>query len=42
MEGSKRSEARRFTDEECMLAYQRILEGVSYIDIAEELDCSLK
>ena len=42
MEGSKRSEGRRFTDEERMLAYQRILEGISYVDIAEELDCSLK
>ena len=42
MAGSKRSEGRRFTDEERMLAYLRILEGVSYVDIAQELDCSLK
>jgi transposase-like protein len=42
MRGSKRSNARRFTDEERILAYQRILEGVTYVDIAREQGCSLK
>ena len=39
---ARRWQGRRFSDEERMLAFQRILEGVSYADIALELDCSLK
>ena len=42
MVASKRWEGRRFSDEERWLAFQRILEGVSYVDIASELNCSLK
>ena len=39
---ARRWQGRRFSDEERMLAFQRIPEGVAYADIALELDCSLK
>ena len=42
MMAARRWRGRRFSDAERMLAFQRILEGVSYVDIAAELDCSLK
>ena len=38
----KRSDGRRFTDAERFLAYQRILERWSYVELAGELNCSLK
>jgi len=38
---NRRWEGRRFSDAERFLAYQRILEGRSYVEIAAELDCSL-
>ena len=43
MGGSRRRwEGRRFTDAERFLAYKRILEERSYLEIADELNCSLK
>lgn len=43
MDRSKRRwEGRRFTDAERFRAYQRILQGRSYVEIAAELNCSLK
>jgi hypothetical protein len=42
MVAAKRWEGRRFSDEELRLAFQRILEGVSYVDTASELNSSLK
>lgn len=43
MGGSRRRwEGRRFTDAERFLAYKRILQGRSYVEIAVELNCSLK
>ncbi len=38
---NRRWEGRRFSDAERFLAYQRILEGRSYVEIAAELDYSL-
>jgi IS30 family transposase len=38
----RRFEGRRFTDEERLLVYRRILEGRDYPEIAAELDCSLQ
>ena len=38
----RRWEGRRFTDADRFLAYKRILEGLSYVEIAEELNCSLQ
>jgi predicted transcriptional regulator len=42
MMAARRWRGRRFSDAERMLAFQWILEGVSYVDIAAELDCSSK
>lgn len=42
MERPRRWGGRRFSNEERMLAYRRILEGAAYVEIAEELDCSLR
>jgi len=42
MMAARRWEGRRFSDGERFLAFQRILEGVAYVDIAKELNCSLK
>ncbi len=39
---NRRWEGRRFSETERLLAYQRILEGRSYVEIAAELDCSPK
>jgi hypothetical protein len=33
---------RRFSDDDLRLAFERVLAGVSYVDIASELNCSLK
>lgn len=42
MAGSNRRwQGRRFSDTERALAYQRIVEGCSYVEIAAELNCSL-
>ena len=41
MVAAKRWEGRRFSDDELRLAFRRILEGVSYVDIASELNCWL-
>lgn len=38
---SRRWQGRRFGDSERFLAYQRIIEGRPYVEIAAELDCSL-
>ena len=38
----RRWEGRRFSDAERFLAYQGILEGRTYADIAAELNCSLQ
>ncbi len=38
----QRYEGRRFTDEERMLVYRRILEGKHYEEITGELNCSLR
>ena len=38
----RRWEGRRFSDAERFLAYQRILEGRTYVEIAAELNCSLQ
>lgn len=38
---NRRWEGRRFSDTERLLGYQRILGGRTYVEIAEELDCSL-
>lgn len=37
---NRRREGRRFSGAERFLAYQRILEGRSYVEIVAELDCS--
>ncbi len=39
---NRRWEGRRFSETELLLAYQRILGGRSYVEIAAKLDCSLK
>ena len=40
--GRDRWEGRRFSDAERFRAYQRIVEGRSYVEIAAELNCSLQ
>ena len=42
MVGPRRWQGRRFTDAERLFAYGRILQGATYVEIAEELDCSLQ
>jgi transposase, IS30 family len=42
MVAPRRWEGRRFSDDDLRLAFERILAGVSYVDIASELNCSLK
>jgi IS30 family transposase len=41
MDKTRRSEGRRFSDEERMLMYRRVLEGCPYPEIAAEFDSSL-
>jgi transposase, IS30 family len=42
MTDRRRYEGRRFSDDERLLAYKLILDGKSYVEVANELDCSLK
>jgi transposase, IS30 family len=42
MTDRRRYEGRRFSDDERLLAYKHILDGKAYVEIADELDCSLK